>query len=130
MSEDELYMKAALKEAQKAKESDEVPIGAVVVCNGRIIGRGHNQTELLNEVTAHAEIIAMSAATQTLGAKYLTDCTMYVTMEPCVMCAGALAWAQLSRLVYGASDEKRGYARCSPSLLHPKTKVTTGVLAE
>ncbi len=126
---DELFMREALKEARKALSIGEVPIGAVVVCNERIIGRGHNQTEMLTDVTAHAEIIALSAATQALGAKYLTNCTLYVTVEPCCMCAGALAWAQLSRLVYGAADEKRGYARCTPSILHPKTKVTTGILS-
>lgn len=124
------YMKEAIKEANKALAMGEVPIGAVVVCNGRIIGRGHNQTETLTDVTAHAEIIALSAATQTLGAKYLTNCTLYVTVEPCCMCAGALAWAQLARLVYGASDEKRGYARCHPSILHPKTIITQGILAD
>ena len=124
------YMREALKEANKALANGEVPIGAVVVCNGRIIGRGHNQTEVLTDVTAHAEIIALSAATQALGAKYLTDCTLYVTIEPCCMCAGALAWAQLSRLVYGADDEKRGYSRCQPSILHPKTTITKGILAD
>jgi len=125
---DEQYMREALKEAQKALSIGEVPIGAIVVCNDRIIGRGHNQTEMLTDVTAHAEMIALTAAVQTLGAKYLTDCTLYVTVEPCCMCAGALAWAQLSRLVYGASDEKRGYARCTPAILHPKTTVIKGIL--
>lgn len=128
--DDEYFMREAIKEAQKALDNDEVPIGAVVVSKGRIIGRGHNQTEMLTDVTAHAEIIAMSAATQLLGAKYLTDCTLYVTVEPCCMCAGALAWAQLSRLVYGADDAKRGYSRCTPSLLHPKTEVKKGILSD
>ncbi|MCQ2228890.1 MAG: nucleoside deaminase [Bacteroidales bacterium] len=127
---DEYFMKEALKEAHKALEADEVPIGAVVVSKGRIIGRGHNQTETLTDVTAHAEIIALSTATQFLGGKYLTDCTLYVTVEPCCMCAGALAWAQLTRLVYGADDPKRGYSRCTPSLLHPKTQVTKGILSD
>lgn len=130
MIDDSFYMKEALKEARKAMEADEVPIGAVVVCNGTIVGRGHNQTEMLSDVTAHAEIIALTAATQALGGKYLTDATMYVTVEPCTMCAGALAWAQLGRLVYGAPDEKRGYARLSPSPLHPKTVVVKGLLEE
>jgi len=128
--DDEYFMREALKEARKALDADEVPIGAVVVCKGRIIGRGHNQTETLMDVTAHAEIIALSTATQFLGAKYLTDCTLYVTVEPCCMCAGALAWAQLSNLVYGAEDSKRGYSRCTPSLLHPKTSVKGGILNE
>lgn len=128
MMDDTYYMKEALKEAHKAMEADEVPIGAIVVCNGAIIGRGHNQTEMLSDVTAHAEILALTAATQTLGGKYLNDATMYVTVEPCTMCAGALAWAQLGRLVYGASDEKRGYARLTPSPLHPKTEVTRGLM--
>lgn len=130
MFDDKYYMNEALKEARNAAQEDEIPIGAVVVCHGQIIGRGHNQTERLNDVTAHAEILALSAATQYLGSKYLTDCTMYVTVEPCVMCAGALAWAQLSRLVYGASDAKRGYARCTPNLLHPKTIVENGICSE
>lgn len=128
--DDSYYMKEALKEARKALEADEVPIGAVVVCNGTIVGRGHNQTEMLSDVTAHAEILALTAATQALGGKYLTDATMYVTVEPCTMCAGALAWAQLGRLVYGASDEKRGFARLIPSPLHPKTEVLKGLMEE
>jgi tRNA(adenine34) deaminase len=128
--DDEYFMREALKEAREALNEGEVPVGAVVVCNGRIIGRGHNQTERLVDVTAHAEILALSAASQVLAAKYLNDCTLYVTLEPCVMCAGALAWAQLGRLVYGASDDKRGFARCSPSLLHPKTQVSKDVLEE
>lgn len=128
MLDDTYYMKEALKEAQKAMQLDEVPIGAVVVCNGQIVGRGHNQTEMLADVTAHAEILALTAATQAMGGKYLTDATMYVTVEPCTMCAGALAWAQLGKLVYGACDEKRGYARLAPSPLHPKTQVVKGVM--
>lgn len=128
--DDSYYMKEALKEARMALEADEVPIGAVVVCNGTIVGRGHNQTEMLSDVTAHAEILALTAATQALGGKYLTDATMYVTVEPCTMCAGALAWAQLGRLVYGASDEKRGFARLTPSPLHPKTEVLKGLMEE
>ncbi|MCR5695559.1 MAG: nucleoside deaminase [Marinilabiliaceae bacterium] len=126
MSTDEQYMKEALREAQKAYDEGEIPVGAVVVMSGRIIGRGHNQTERLNDVTAHAEIIAISAAAQTIGAKYLPDATLYVTVEPCTMCAGAIAWAQVGRLVYGASDEKRGYSRLKPAVLHPKTSVAIG----
>lgn len=123
-------MKQALQEAQAAFEKDEIPVGAVVVCRNRIIARAHNQTELLNDVTAHAEILALTAATNALGSKYLDECTMYITLEPCVMCAGALAWAQLGRLVYGASDDKRGFMRHGKSLLHPKTKVEYGILHE
>ncbi len=128
--DDEYFMREALKEARLAMEEDEVPIGAVVVAGNRVIARAHNQTERLLDVTAHAEILALTAASQFLAAKYLDTCTLYVTIEPCVMCAGALAWSQLSRLVIGASDPKRGYARCQPSLLHPKTQVATGVLAD
>lgn len=124
------FMQQALKEAQKAFERDEVPVGAVVVCQGRIIARGHNLTETLTDVTAHAEMQAITAAAQFLGGKYLTDCTLYVTVEPCVMCAGALGWSQISRIVYGASDEKRGFARFAPGALHPKTEVTQGILEE
>ncbi len=130
MSTDEQYMKEALREAQKAYDEGEIPVGAVVVMGGRIIGRGHNQTERLNDVTAHAEIIAISAAAQTIGAKYLPDATLYVTVEPCTMCAGAIAWAQVGRLVYGASDEKRGYSRLKPAVLHPKTSVAIGTLCD
>ncbi|MCQ2227566.1 MAG: nucleoside deaminase [Bacteroidales bacterium] len=129
-SADEMFMREALKEARKALDADEVPIGAVVVCNGRIIGRGHNQTERLTDVTAHAEIIAITSAAGALAAKYLNDCTLYVTVEPCCMCAGALAWSQIGRIVYGTADPKRGYARFEPSMLHPKTKVTQGILAQ
>jgi len=127
---DEYFMKQALLEAQKAGEHDEVPIGAVIVCQGRIIARGHNLTETLTDVTAHAEMQAITAAAGFLGGKYLTDCTLYVTVEPCVMCAGALGWSQISRIVYGASDEKRGFQRFAPNALHPKTEVVSSVLEE
>ena len=127
---DIIFMKHALKEAQLAGERDEVPIGAVIVCQERIIGRGHNLTETLIDVTAHAEMQAITAATQFLGGKYLTDCSLYVTVEPCVMCAGALGWSQISRIVYGATDEKRGFKRFAPDALHPKTEVVSGVLEE
>ncbi len=127
MIADEVWMAEALKEARLAEREGEIPIGAVVVCADKVIGRGHNETERLGDVTAHAEILAISAAAQSLGAKYLNDCTLYVTVEPCTMCAGALAWAQIGRIVYGASDERRGYARLSPSPLHPKTEVVSGV---
>ncbi|MEZ5042183.1 MAG: nucleoside deaminase [Saprospiraceae bacterium] len=127
---DEHFMRQALLEAEKAMELGEVPVGAVIVCDNQIIARSHNQTEQLNDVTAHAEIIALSAAVNHLGSKYLTDCTLYVTLEPCVMCAGALQWAQLPRLVYGAEDEKRGFMRFGKALLHPKTKVEYGILQE
>lgn len=127
---DEFFMREALKEAQHAYAIGEIPVGAVVVAEGRIIARGHNDTERLLDVTAHAEIIALTAACNYLGSKYLPDCTLYVTLEPCTMCAGALAWAQLGRLVYGAADEKRGFMRFGKALLHPKTRVLEGVLAE
>ncbi len=130
VNEDVYFMKQALVEAQKAGDRDEVPIGAVVVCQGRTIARGHNLTETLNDVTAHAEMQAITAATQFLGGKYLTECTLYVTVEPCVMCAGALGWSQIARIVYGAADEKRGFMRFAPNALHPKTKVLNGVLEE
>jgi len=126
----EQYMRIALLEAHKAMEKDEVPIGAVIVCHNKIIARGHNQTEMLKDVTAHAEIIAITAASNYLGAKYLTDCTIYVTLEPCVMCAGALAWSQISNVVFGAYDEKRGFTNTDPKILHPKTTLTGGVLAK
>ncbi len=122
-------MQEALKEAQKAKTKDEVPIGAVVVCDGQIIARAHNLTENLNDPTAHAEMQAITAATSFLGGKYLNQCTLYVTLEPCPMCAGALYWSHIGSLVYGASDPKRGYSTISTKLLHPKTKVVQGVLA-
>ena len=130
MMTDTDYMKMALVEAQKAYDEDEVPIGAVIVCKGRVIARAHNLTEMLNDVTAHAEMQAITAAASNIGGKYLTDCTLYVTVEPCPMCAGAIAWAQLSRLVYGAEDEKRGYHRYAPDVLHPKTEVVRGVCAD
>lgn len=126
---DEKFMEAALKEAAAAYEKEEIPVGAVIVCAGRIIARTHNLTEMLNDVTAHAEMQAITAAAGGLGGKYLNECTLYVTLEPCVMCAGALGWAQLGRLVYGADDEKRGFSRFAPEALHPKTSVTRGVLA-
>ena len=124
------YMKQALVEAQKAYDEDEVPIGAVIVCKGRIIARAHNLTEMLNDVTAHAEMQAITAAATNIGGKYLNDCTLYVTVEPCPMCAGAIGWSQLGRLVFGAEDEKRGYKRFAPDVLHPKTEVVSGVCAE
>lgn len=127
MEEDVYYMKQALQEAHKAFERGEVPVGAVVVCKGRVIARSHNLTETLNDVTAHAEMQAITAAANYLGGKYLTDCTLYVTVEPCVMCAGAIGWSQLGRLVYGASDEKRGFQRFAPQALHPKTVVLSGL---
>ena len=123
-------MKQALIEAQKAYEQDEVPIGAVIVCKGRIIARAHNLTEMLNDVTAHAEMQAITAAANNIGGKYLNDCTLYVTVEPCPMCAGAIGWSQLGKLVYGAEDEKRGYRRYAPDVLHHKTEVVSGVCAE
>lgn len=130
VNSDEHYMRQALKQAQLAAEAGEIPVGAVVVANQHIIARGHNQTEQLTDVTAHAEIIALTAAANYLGGKYLQGCTLYVTLEPCVMCAGALAWAQLDRLVYGAGDDKRGFMRFGKELLHPKTKIEYGVLHE
>ena len=128
--DDVFYMRQALAEAQKAAQRGEVPVGAVVVCKGRIIARSHNLTETLTDVTAHAEMQAITSAASTVGGKYLTDCTLYVTVEPCVMCAGAIAWAQLGKLVFGAEDEKRGYQRYAPNALHPKTEVVKGVMAE
>ena len=130
MEADERYMREALREAQAARAEDEVPIGAVVVCRGRIIARGHNMTERLHDPTAHAEMIALTAATEALGGKYLDDCILYVTVEPCPMCAAALGWAQLGRLVYGAPDPRRGYTLFTPSLLHPRTEIVSGLLAE
>ena len=123
-------MRLALTEAKLADEADEIPIGAVVVSQGRVIAKAHNLTERLTDVTAHAEMQAITAAATALGGKYLTDCTLYVTVEPCVMCAGAIAWAQMGRLVYGTSDEKRGYRRYAPEALHPKTQVERGVLED
>ncbi len=123
-------MRMALDEARMAMEQDEIPVGAVVVANEQVIGRGHNLTETLRDVTAHAEMQAITAGAETLGGKYLTGCTLYVTVEPCVMCAGAIGWSQLGRLVYGASDEKRGFKRFAPEALHPKTVVVSGVMEE
>ncbi|MBS7408187.1 MAG: nucleoside deaminase [Prevotellamassilia sp.] len=125
---DEEYMQRALAEAKAAYDADEVPVGAVVVCRDRIIARAHNLTETLNDVTAHAEMQAITAAANALGGKYLDTCTLYVTVEPCVMCAGAIGWAQMGRVVYGAADPKRGFAAFAPQALHPKTQVTAGVL--
>jgi len=127
---DEYYMGEALKEARAAFDEDEIPVGAVIVGNGRIIARGHNSTELLHDVTAHAEMIAITSAAQAIGGKYLTDCTLYVTLEPCVMCAGALAWAQIGRIVYGASDPKRGFSSVAENILHPKTELVSGICAQ
>lgn len=126
---DDYFMKQALQEARLAAAEGEVPVGAVVVCRNRVIARAHNQTERLSDPTAHAEMLAVTAAVNALGAKYLTDCALYVTVEPCVMCAGALSWAQIGTLVYGASDEKKGFVRYAPHAMHPKTVVKTGVLA-
>jgi tRNA(adenine34) deaminase len=126
----EYFMREALKEARKAFEIDEIPVGAVVVCKNRIIARAHNQTEKLTDATAHAEMLAVTAAANHLGSKYLSECTLFVTLEPCVMCAGALHWVQLQRLVFGASDVQRGYSLVSTPLLHPKTEVLHGILAE
>lgn len=128
--DDEYFMGEAMKEARRAEADGEIPVGAVVVAGDSIIARGHNQTELLHDVTAHAEMLAITAAAEYLGAKYLPGCTLYVTLEPCVMCAGALGWSQLARIVYGAPDEKRGFERLGRSMLHPKTEVTAGVRGE
>ena len=130
MDTDGKYMLEALKEARVAASEDEVPIGAVVVCRGKVIAKGHNMTERLHDPTAHAEMIAITAACEAMGGKYLNDCSLFVTVEPCPMCAAAMNWAQLGRLVYGASDPKRGYSLFSPSLLHPKTEVVQGVDSE
>lgn len=130
LTADEKFMVEALKEAAKAKDKDEVPIGAVIISEKQIIGRGYNQVELLNDVTAHAEILAITAASEFLGSKYLNDCTLFVTLEPCPMCAGAIKWAQLGNLVYAATDEKGGFMQIGKLLLHPKTKVRTGILEE
>ncbi len=130
MMEDQYFMKQALLEAEKAFERGEVPVGAVVVCKDRIIARAHNLTETLTDVTAHAEMQAITAAASAIGGKYLSDCTLYVTVEPCVMCAGAIAWSQMGTLVFGAEDEKRGYQRYAPEALHPKTVVKKGVMAD
>lgn len=127
---DLFFMQLAISEAKKALDKREVPIGAVVVCRGKVVGRGHNLVETLADATAHAEMQAITAATSTLGGKYLKECTLYVTVEPCVMCAGALAWSQIGRVVYGAADPKRGCLRFGKELLHPKTELLGGVMAE
>ncbi len=124
------FMQRALSEARMAAEEGEIPIGAVVVCGGRIVGKGHNRVEALGDATAHAEMQALTAAMNTLGGKYLPECTIYVTVEPCVMCAGALAWSQIGRVVYGAADPKRGYSTYSNHILHPKTEVVAGLMEE
>lgn len=127
---DEYFMQQALREAKAAFDEDEIPVGAVIVSNDRIIARAHNNTERLHDVTAHAEMLAFTAATSMLGAKYLSECTLYVTLEPCVMCAGAAGWTQIGRIVYGASDPKRGFERLGHEMLHPKTIVESGLLKE
>jgi tRNA(adenine34) deaminase len=129
VNSDEHFMKEALRQAEYAKDEGEIPVGAVVVCQDRIIAKAYNQTERLNDVTAHAEMLAITAAANALGGKYLTDCTLYVSLEPCVMCAGALYWSQLSKLVIGAKDERRGFSQLDNSVLHPKTTLVTDVLA-
>ncbi|MBO5881287.1 MAG: nucleoside deaminase [Paraprevotella sp.] len=130
MADDVFYMKKALEEAQRAYNEDEIPVGAVVVCGDRIIARAHNLTETLTDVTAHAEMQVITAAANALGGKYLNECTLYVTLEPCVMCAGAIGWAQVKRLVYGAGDEKRGYSHFAPQALHPRTEVVSGIMSD
>lgn len=125
---DEYFMRLALKEAEMALSENEIPIGAVIVANGKVIARAHNQTETLHDVTAHAEMLAITAAANQLGGKYLSGCTLYVTVEPCVMCAGAIGWAQLSRIVYGCGEEKQGFSRFAPQALHPRATITAGVL--
>lgn len=130
MADDKFYMQRALEEAKVAFEADEIPVGAVIVCQDRIIAKTHNLTETLTDVTAHAEMQAITAAAEYLGGKYLTDCTLYVTVEPCIMCAGALGWSQIKKVVFGARDEKRGYQKYAPLALHPKTEVVSGVMEE
>lgn len=130
IASDERYMQLAFLEAQKAYALGEIPVGCVIVADGQIVGRGHNLTETLQDVTAHAEIQAITAASNNLGGKYLTQCTLYVTLEPCVMCAGAIGWAQIKRLVYAADDDKRGFSRLAPYSLHPKCSVSSGILAD
>lgn len=129
-TDDERYMRMAIAEARRAAAADEVPVGAVVVCRGRVIARAHNLTETLTDATAHAEMQAITAAANYLGGKYLQECTLYVSLEPCAMCAGAMGWAQLGRLVYGAAEPRRGYSRLQPSPLHPRTQVSAGLLAD
>lgn len=130
LKKDEQYMRKALVEAQQAYDEGEIPVGAVIVCNDRIISRAHNLTETLCDVTAHAEMQAITSAANMIGGKYLTNCTLYVTVEPCPMCAGAIGWAQIPRIVFGATDEKRGYRGYAPNVLHPKAQVTSGILEE
>lgn len=127
---DERFMRMALDEARQAAEEGEIPIGAIIINRGRVVGRGHNLTEKLNDVTAHAEMQAITAAAQTLGGKYLTDCTLYVTVEPCLMCAGALGWSQIPKIIYGTPDPKRGYSTFTPRPFHPKAQISGGLLAE
>ena len=129
-NDDERYMRMALLEAERAFEADEVPVGAIVVCQGRILAKAHNLTETLHDVTAHAEMQALTAASEALGGKYLDQCTLYVNVEPCIMCAGAIGWSQMGRVVYGAADPKRGFATFAPRALHPRTEVVQGVLEE
>ncbi|QZT39132.1 nucleoside deaminase [Halosquirtibacter xylanolyticus] len=128
--DDAYYMKQALLEAENALQEGEIPIGAIIVSEGRVIGRGHNRTETLNDVTAHAEMQAITAAAETLGGKYLKDCTLYVTVEPCIMCAGALGWSQISKVVYGTGDNQRGYSNIAPKAFHPKTEIIGGILED
>ncbi len=128
MLDDAYFMREALKEAKEAEIKDEVPVGAVIVCNNRIIARAHNQVETLKDTTAHAEMLAFTAATEFIGGKYLNDCVLYVTLEPCVMCAGAAYWTRITKIVYAANDEKRGYSKIKENILHPKTKIIKGVL--
>lgn len=129
-ADDIRYMQMALAEAQKAYDMGEIPVGCIIVADNQIVGRGHNLTETLQDVTAHAEIQAITAAASTLGGKYLPQCTLYVTLEPCVMCAGAIGWAQIRRIVYGAADDKRGFTRFAPHAIHPKCTISTGILEE
>lgn len=129
-ADDLRYMQMALAEARRAYDKGEIPVGCVIVADNQVVGRGHNLTEILQDVTAHAEIQAITAAASTLGGKYLTQCTLYVTLEPCVMCAGAIGWAQIRRVVYGADDEKRGFTRLAPQALHPKCTISTGVMEQ
>jgi tRNA(adenine34) deaminase len=130
MFSDEYFMQFALQQAEMAFDEGEIPVGALVVCQNQIVAKGYNQTEKLQDITAHAEMLALTAASNKMGAKYLKDCTLYVTLEPCVMCAGAIFWSQIGRIVWGASDEKRGFQRVHPSIIHPKTRVSSGVLQE
>ena len=129
-NDDERYMRMALQEAERAFAADEVPVGAIIVCQGRILAKAHNLTETLHDVTAHAEMQALTAASEALGGKYLDQCTLYVTVEPCIMCAGAIGWSQMGRVVYGAADPKRGFATFAPRALQPRTEVVQGVLEE